>query len=122
MLRRPPRSTLFPYTTLFRSYQTTFAPDRDGREVWGPFSKDGKLADSEDTWTSSGEDLAGAIAVRFTLEPGEKRVVPMVIAWDFPVVQFGSGRKWLRHYTDFYGATGATGWAIARDGLANAGA
>src|SRR5256886_7063521 len=23
MIRRPPRSTLFPYTTLFRSYQTT---------------------------------------------------------------------------------------------------
>src|SRR5256884_3911610 len=29
MIRRPPRSTLFPYTTLFRSYQT----DWNG---WGP--------------------------------------------------------------------------------------
>src|SRR3712207_4478704 len=34
MIRRPPRSTLFPYTTLFRS------PDRDGdlsagRTLWG---------------------------------------------------------------------------------------
>src|SRR5690606_2677163 len=26
MLRRPPRSTLFPYTTLFRSHQSGFAP------------------------------------------------------------------------------------------------
>src|SRR5690348_17953398 len=26
MLRRPPRSTLFPYTTLFRSASTTLAP------------------------------------------------------------------------------------------------
>src|SRR5438105_11512674 len=26
MLRRPPRSTLFPYTTLFRSPDTLFAP------------------------------------------------------------------------------------------------
>src|SRR3712207_8685471 len=26
MIRRPPRSTLFPYTTLFRSWQTTPAP------------------------------------------------------------------------------------------------
>src|SRR2546430_8927683 len=25
MIRRPPRSTLFPYTTLFRSYLNTFA-------------------------------------------------------------------------------------------------
>jgi non-lysosomal glucosylceramidase len=102
------------------TYQTTFAPDRDGKEVWAPFSKDGKLANSNDAWTSSGEDLAGAIAVRFTLEPGETRVIPMVIAWDLPVAEFGSGRKWHRRYTDFYGATGASAWAIARDALANA--
>src|SRR5258708_28316909 len=41
MIRRPPRSTLFPYTTLFRSKQQregsarpgagSFAPGRDGR-------------------------------------------------------------------------------------------
>src|SRR3712207_8450832 len=29
MIRRPPRSTLFPYTTLFRSGE---APDADGRD------------------------------------------------------------------------------------------
>jgi len=102
------------------TYQTTFAPHRDGQEIWAPFAKDGKLANSNDAWTSSGEDLAGAIAVRFTLEPGETRVIPMVIAWDLPVVEFGSGRKWHRRYTDFYGTAGTTAWAIARDGLANA--
>src|SRR3712207_7212508 len=26
MIRRPPRSTLFPYTTLFRSFELTFEP------------------------------------------------------------------------------------------------
>jgi len=102
------------------SYQTTFAPDRDGKEIWAPFSKDGKLANNNDAWTSSGEKLAGAIAVRFTLEPGETRIIPMVIAWDLPVVEFGSGRKWHRRYTDFYGTTGTAAWAIARDALANA--
>src|SRR3712207_8934379 len=30
MIRRPPRSTLFPYTTLFRSRRA-----RDGRALWG---------------------------------------------------------------------------------------
>src|SRR3712207_7520236 len=30
MIRRPPRSTLFPYTTLFRSRQ----PDRAEKSVW----------------------------------------------------------------------------------------
>src|SRR3989449_9048926 len=29
MIRRPPRSTLFPYTTLFRSYPTLVAPGED---------------------------------------------------------------------------------------------
>ena len=104
------------------SYQTTFAPDRDGKEVWAPFSKDGRLANSDDSWTSSDEPLAGAIAVRFTLEPGEKRIVPMVIAWDLPIVEFGAGRKWNRRYTDFYGTNGLNAWAIASDGLKNASA
>jgi non-lysosomal glucosylceramidase len=104
------------------SYQTTFAPGRDGKEVWGPFSKDGRLANSDDSWTSSDEPLAGAIAVRFTLEPGEKRIVPMVVSWDLPVVEFGAGRKWNRRYTDFYGTSGLNAWAIASDGLKNASA
>src|SRR5947209_18084687 len=33
MIRRPPRSTLFPYTTLFRSYVTDAALDFDGFAV-----------------------------------------------------------------------------------------
>src|SRR3712207_8313075 len=36
MIRRPPRSTLFPYTTLFRSYRETAsaAQPRGGRGRW----------------------------------------------------------------------------------------
>src|SRR3712207_6909688 len=36
MIRRPPRSTLFPYTTLFRSWKLAM-PDRSGSTpiVWG---------------------------------------------------------------------------------------
>ncbi len=44
----------------------------------------------------------------------------MVVAWDFPVVQFGQGRKWDRRYTDFYGTTGRNAWQIAHDGLLHA--
>src|SRR2546430_8021679 len=36
MIRRPPRSTLFPYTTLFRSQWHGIAQDRDEHEVRGP--------------------------------------------------------------------------------------
>jgi non-lysosomal glucosylceramidase len=102
------------------SYQTTYSPEGDGAEVWAPFAKDGKLANDDLRWVSSGETLAGAIAVRFTLKPGEKRTVPMVISWDLPVVEFGSGRKWYRHYTDFYGTSGTNAAKIAADALTNA--
>src|SRR5438309_10497435 len=36
MIRRPPRSTLFPYTTLFRSHATQFDPRDRARVVDGP--------------------------------------------------------------------------------------
>src|SRR5215204_7287448 len=36
MIRRPPRSTLFPYTTLFRSCPPRPAPPRAGRCTRGP--------------------------------------------------------------------------------------
>lgn len=101
------------------TYQTTFVP-KTASEIWTPFAKDGRLSNNNYSWTSSGENLCAAIAVRFTLKPGEKRIVPMTIAWDMPVVQFGSGRKWYRHYADFYGTAGTNAFRIAKDGLAAA--
>jgi non-lysosomal glucosylceramidase len=101
-------------------YQNEFLADGDGKSVWTPFSKDGSLANSDTSWVSASEKIGGAIAVRFTLQPGEKKIIPMAIAWDFPVVEFGLGRKWNRRYTDFYGADGNNSWAIARDGLLHA--
>ncbi len=102
------------------TYHTEFLADGDGKAVWSPFSKDGRLANSATSWVSASEKPGGAVAIRFTLQPGEKKIVPMVIAWDFPVVEFGQGRKWNRRYTDFYGTSGKNSWAIARDGLLHA--
>jgi len=102
------------------SYVTTYSPDGPGSEVWSTFSRDGTLSNSSVPWLSSGEPLAGAVAVKFTLEPGETKIVPLVISWDLPVTEFGSGRKWNRKYTDYYGKNGENAWAIARDGLQHA--
>jgi len=102
------------------SYVTTYSPDGPGSEVWSTFSRDGTLSNSGVPWLSSGEPLAGAVAVKFTLEPGETKIVPLVISWDLPVTEFGSGRKWNRKYTDYYGKNGENAWAIARDGLQHA--
>src|SRR3712207_7398873 len=34
MIRRPPRSTLFPYTTLFRSLHASRCAEEPGRSLW----------------------------------------------------------------------------------------
>ena len=76
------------------TYQNSFIPDESGGDdLWAAFLRDGRLANSDFKWISSGETLAGAIAVRFTLQPGEKRVVPMVISWDLPLMEFGTGQN-----------------------------
>lgn len=102
------------------TYQTTYQAAGDGKSVWAPFSKDGRLSNDNKSWVSDKEKLAGAIALRFTLKPGETKVVPMVLSWDFPLMQFGEGRKWDRRYTDFYGTSGKNAWKIAHDGLLHA--
>src|SRR3712207_8156732 len=46
MIRRPPRSTLFPYTTLFRSTHEVYAPERRGPTrgwTYGAFGSRGRL-------------------------------------------------------------------------------
>jgi non-lysosomal glucosylceramidase len=101
------------------SYQSTFRAHGNGSEVWTPFAKDGRLANDDKNWVSSSERQAGAIAIRFSLRPGEKRIVPLVIAWDTPVAEFGAGRKWYRRYTDFYGTSGKNAVKIAADALFN---
>jgi len=99
------------------SYIQSFIASGDGADAWTPFSSSGALPSSSFHFASAGEPLAGAIAVEFTLAPGEKKKIPMVLAWDFPVVEFGNGRRWLRRYTEFFGSSGTNAWQIARTGL-----
>ncbi|HEX2713028.1 MAG TPA: GH116 family glycosyl-hydrolase, partial [Candidatus Acidoferrales bacterium] len=103
------------------TYLATFDASGSGQEIWKPFAQSGRLPNSELRWVSSGEPLAGAIAVRFTLAPGEKKTIPMVLAWDLPIVRYGQGRRWWRRYTDFFGTSGTNAWAIARTGLLQGG-
>jgi non-lysosomal glucosylceramidase len=100
------------------THVSTFVPRGDGADVWTPFAKDGRLPNTDLPIVSAGENLAGAIAVTFTLEPGEKKTVPMALAWDLPIVQFGNGTKWVRKYTEYFGATGTNAWTIAKTALA----
>lgn len=102
------------------TYQTAFDAGNDGASVWKTFSTAGTLEDLPRNWLSSGGNaLGGAIAVSFTVAAGATRDVPMTLAWDFPIAQFGAGRRWYRRYTAFFGTTGTSAWKIARAGLEN---
>src|SRR3989454_9477110 len=54
MIRRPPRSTLFPYTTLFRSFDPAFPRTiYAGIKFYGLF----KSTDSGESWTAANTGL-----------------------------------------------------------------
>src|SRR3712207_7149239 len=62
MIRRPPRSTLFPYTTLFRS--SSF-PERAGGDALASSAEDESIH-----LISTSGTLTGDVLSRFTPEPG----------------------------------------------------
>ncbi|MBD0302007.1 MAG: bile acid beta-glucosidase, partial [Tolypothrix sp. T3-bin4] len=101
-----------PQVELF--YHSRWNPVGTGEDVWQSFAEDGSLSNYlDDTSAAVGEQIGVALAVRFTLQPGETREIPFVLAWDFPVTEFASGIKYYRRYTDFFGRDGKNAWAIA---------
>src|SRR3712207_7246839 len=77
MIRRPPRSTLFPYTTLFRSYAESGVA---GALLWGP---QGHSLDYAALWTDSTEADGG-------------RPTPLTAAWQWLVPRLAAGPGVIR--------------------------
>ena len=99
-------------------YHSRWNPAGDGAQVWRTFAADGKLADNQDeTPASPGEQIAAAIAVRFTIRPGKTRKIPFILAWDFPITEFAPSINYYRRYTDFFGRNGSNAWSIVRTAL-----
>lgn len=93
-------------------------PAGDGGEIWRTFAQDGSLVNLEDHRPAAeGEQVAVAVAVRFTLAPGASLRVPFALAWDFPITEFAQGIQGYRRYTDFWGRQGNQAWNIALEGL-----
>src|SRR3712207_7631346 len=72
MIRRPPRSTLFPYTTLFRSPES-LAYGGDGRPEKSLYKVGFRLTDLWDSYGGSPEDILFIDIYEHWLEPREDR-------------------------------------------------
>jgi non-lysosomal glucosylceramidase len=104
--------------TLEVFYDGRWNPLGDGGDLWDSFAADGSLVDRQDeTPASSAEQVGAAIAVRFTLKPGQTKKIPFVLAWDLPVTEFAKGVQYYRRYTDFFGRNGQNAWSMARTAL-----
>src|SRR3712207_8636567 len=71
MIRRPPRSTLFPYTTLFRSESEKLFGDEHVRRYWETGGAVGHI------WREGSTILLLTTTGR---KSGEKRTVPLIYA------------------------------------------
>jgi non-lysosomal glucosylceramidase len=101
-----------PQVKLF--YHTRWRPDGTGADIWESFAVDGSLPNYQDVNPVLESTRVGvAIALRFTLQPGESLTIPFVLAWDFPVTEFAAGINYYRRYTDFFGRDGHHAGAIA---------
>jgi non-lysosomal glucosylceramidase len=100
-------------------YHTRWNPAGDGNELWNSFAKEGRLSNFEDASVSTGEQIGGALALRFTLAPGETRQIPFALSWDLPVTEFAESKSAYRRYTDFFDRGGRNAWAIAQTALKN---
>jgi len=78
------------------------------------FRQTGSLPQTNRTWTAHWDESIGSALHRgFDLAPGESRRVEYIVAFDIPLVQFGSDRHWYRKYTARFGTDGRNAVSIA---------
>ncbi len=93
--------------------EVTYASSSGANNLASDFGADGLLGDTV------GSNNLGGVAFKATLAPGQTITVPVVLSWDIPISQAGSGSKWYKKYTRFYGRSGLNSWNIAKDAIDN---
>src|SRR2546425_3956255 len=78
MIRRPPRSTLFPYTTLFRSQASDVEHQRSRRKAEGIAFRLFATANRSEEHTSELQSLAYLVC-RLLLEKKKKKIIHLMI-------------------------------------------
>jgi hypothetical protein len=95
---------------------TATAEWRDLDELYQDWAATGELDGPEDAGpTVPWYTFNGAIAVSFTLDPGERRTVPLVLTWHFPNISHGIAKYGWDGEGNRYTTWWSDALAVARD-------
>ncbi|MEO0541065.1 MAG: GH116 family glycosyl-hydrolase, partial [Cyanobacteria bacterium P01_A01_bin.105] len=100
------------------THHTRWNAAEDGADLWNSFAIDGTLQNVVDTTSAVVDEQIGcALAVKVTLQPGDRQELPFALSWDLPVTEFAEGQQAYRRYTDFFGRSGRNAAEIATTAL-----
>jgi uncharacterized protein (DUF608 family) len=97
------------------SYISSWDGAGDGGDIWDAFTQHGALGDG--ALADDALRPAGALAQTVSLAPGERVIIPFVLTWDFPLIEFGSGTRWWRRYTEYFATEPGNAFEIAAEAL-----
>src|SRR5258708_39561686 len=107
MIRRPPRSTLFPYTTLFRSQQATIFPGNHTFNASNTFlfysTNGGQITLGQNTFTFS---TAISVTATVSASTGASVTVTVTTPPTFVNPTFVSGSKYTASFNGVIGQSG----------------
>ena len=99
------------------SHVTAWDGDGDGSDIWRHFAAEGRLPN-----TASRQETrlpSGALCVETEVAPDDGVTVPFALGWFFPQVEFGSGTRWWRRFTEYFPPRPGQAFEIVKEALIN---
>jgi len=99
------------------TYVPSWDGNSDGSDIWKLFTASGELQNRD--LVLSSPVPAGALCVKVDLAPGASTEIPFALAWYFPQVEFGSGTRWWRRFTEWFPSRPEQAFRCAEEALVN---
>jgi len=102
------------------TYTTYFNTKGDGKDIYKQFAKNGTIKENKKLIiVKRGKGIGAGLAIKIKLAPGEKMIIPFVVVWDFPFMEFAKDAFYRKKYTQFFNNNGDNSVKIASLALQN---